>query len=294
MRAESPRFAALSPAQPLSLAEIQAAILDADTVLLEYALSKEGSYLWVVSREGLQSHRLPDADVLEPKARRASELLAAPVTEGRSGPDELSRHLRELSEVLLGPAAAAIDGKRIVVVPTGALQLLPLAALPDPRHPDSPLVSRHEVAGLPSASVGAFLRRTQGSRPKPPGTLALFADPVFSPDDERVGARSRATAKAAAPAHGAPAGAAATRDFLAHALRDAGLEGLPRLPFTRREARNIAALVPSRERVEALDFDANLEAARSPRLSDFRLLQGQPRWRSPFYWAGFQVQGEWR
>ncbi|HLJ91009.1 MAG TPA: CHAT domain-containing protein, partial [Candidatus Angelobacter sp.] len=23
-------------------------------------------------------------------------------------------------------------------------------------------------------------------------------------------------------------------------------------------------------------------------------MQRQPRWRSPFYWAGFQLQGEWR
>ncbi|HEV8631856.1 MAG TPA: CHAT domain-containing tetratricopeptide repeat protein, partial [Thermoanaerobaculia bacterium] len=272
MRAESPRFAELSPAQPLSLAEIQADVLDADTVLLEYALSKEGSYLWVVTRDGLQSHRLPDAEKVEAKARRALELLATPVEATRPGSDELSSLLRELSETLLRPAAAAIDGKRIVVVPTGALQLLPLTVLPDPLHPDSPLVARHEVAGLPSAAVGAFLRRAHAGRPTPSQTLAVFADPVFSSDDERVGRRSPAAAKTVPVVNSAPVAAATSRDSLGHALRDAGLNGLPRLPFSRREAQNIAALVPARERLEALDFDANLDSARSPHLSDFRIL----------------------
>jgi CHAT domain-containing protein/Tfp pilus assembly protein PilF len=273
MRAESPRFAALSPAQPLSLAEIQAEVLDADTVLLEYAVSKEGSYLWVVSRDGLEAHRLPEAEKMEAKARRAYELLATPIAAKGAGANELPTLLRELSETLLRPAAAKLEGKRIAVVPTGALQLLPLAVLPDPLQPDSPLVARHEVVGLPSASVGAFLRRAHAGRPTPSQTLAVFADPVFSSDDERVGHRSRATAKTVVVANSiAPAAATPSRDSLAHALRDAGLNGLPRLPFSRREAQNIAALVPARERLEALDFDANLDTVRSPRLSDFRIL----------------------
>ena len=272
MRAESPRFAALSPAQPPSLAEIQADVLDADTVLLEYALSKEGSYLWVVSRDGLEAHRLPEAEKTEAKARRAYELLATPIAAEGSGADELPSLLRELSETLLRPAAAAIEGKRIVVVPTGALQLLPLTVLPDPLHPDSPLVARHEVVGLPSVSVGAFLRRAHAGRPTPSQTLAVFADPVFSSDDERFGRRSHAAAGTVAIASGAPVAAASSRDTLVHALRDAGLDALPRLPFTRREAKNIVALVPPSARLEALDFEANLEAVRSPRLSDFRIL----------------------
>ena len=278
MRAESPRFAALSPAQPLSLAEIQAEVLDADTVLLEYAVSKEGSYLWVVSRDGLQTHRLPAAEAMEPKARRAYELLAAPVEATRLASDELPRLLRELGEIVLRPAAPENDGKRIVVVPTGALQFLPFAVLPDPSHPDSPLVAGHEVVGLPSASVAAFLRRAQAGRRTPSGTLAVFADPVFSADDERVGRSSRPPGRTVVVAGGPPATAAigknevSSRDSLVGALREAGLDALPRLPFTRREAETILALVPARERLQALDFDASLEAVLSPRLADFRIL----------------------
>jgi CHAT domain-containing protein/Tfp pilus assembly protein PilF len=272
MRAESPRFAALSPAQPLSLVEIQAEVLDADTVLLEYAVSKEGSYLWVVSRDGLEAHRLPEAETMESKARRAYELLATPVEATLPPSDELPRLLRELGETLLQPAAPEIAGKRIVVVPTGALQFLPFTVLPDPSHPDSPLVAGHEVVGLPSASVAAFLRRGRAGRRTPAGTLAVFADPVFSANDERVGRRSHPPGKTVVVADGAHAANASPRDSLAHALRDAGLDALPRLPFTRREAQTILALVPAHERLQALDFDASLEVVRTARLEDFRIL----------------------
>ena len=279
IRAESPRYSALDPAAPLSLAEIQTEVLDGDTVLLEYALSADQGYLWVVSREGMKARRIADPAKVEETARRAYELLAAPPTPARTAGDELATLLRELSETLIQPAALEIAGKRIVVVPDGALQFLPLGVLPDPGHPGSPLLLHHEVVLLPSASVGAFLRRT-GSTSRflakggPAATLAVFADPVFSADDERVTKSSRA---AGAGASAAPVAAGATRASLtsaplARALREAGLEGLPRLPFTRREADTILALVPAKQRLAALDFEASLDAVRSPRIADFRIL----------------------
>jgi CHAT domain-containing protein/tetratricopeptide (TPR) repeat protein len=278
IRAESPRYSALDPAAPLSLAEIQAEVLDGDSVLLEYALSSDQGYLWVVSREGMKARRIADPAKVEEKARRAYELLAAPPTPTRVAGDELATLLRGLSETLIQPAALEIAGKRIVVVPDGALQFLPLGVLPDPGHPGSPLLSHHEVVLLPSAAVGAFLRRTGStsrflSKGSPAGTLAVFADPVFSADDERVAKSSRPPgAGASAAAATAPVGASATRAPLARALREAGLEGLPRLPFTRREAETILALVPAGQRLAALDFEASLDAVRSPRLADFRIL----------------------
>ena len=51
-----------------------------------------------------------------------------------------------------------------------------------------------------------------------------------------------------------------------------GLDELPRLPFTRREADAILSLVPAGERKGALGFDASLDAARSSSLADFRIL----------------------
>jgi len=59
------------------------------------------------------------------------------------------------------------------------------------------------------------------------------------------------------------------------ALRDAGLFGdriaVPRLPFTRQEAEAIAGLAPADTRL-ALGFNASLATARSPELSQYRVV----------------------
>src|SRR6185503_931698 len=45
-----------------------------------------------------------------------------------------------------------------------------------------------------------------------------------------------------------------------------------RLPFTRKEADVITALVPAAERLQQLDFDASLNSARNPALSQYRIV----------------------
>ena len=75
IRASSPRYAALVQPLPRTLKEIQQQVLDADSVLLEYALGKERSFLWVVTRETIKSFELAARDELENAVRRVYELL---------------------------------------------------------------------------------------------------------------------------------------------------------------------------------------------------------------------------
>ena len=49
IRSRSPRYAALTQPQPLGLSEIQQQVLDDDTLLLEYALGEERSYLGCIA-----------------------------------------------------------------------------------------------------------------------------------------------------------------------------------------------------------------------------------------------------
>jgi tetratricopeptide (TPR) repeat protein len=75
IRQQSPRYAALTQPQPLSPAEMQAQVLDADTLLLEYALGDERSYLWAVTRDGINSYELPKRAEIEETARQAYALF---------------------------------------------------------------------------------------------------------------------------------------------------------------------------------------------------------------------------
>jgi CHAT domain-containing protein len=95
---------------------------------------------------------------------------------------------RRLSEMLLAPAASELRSRRLVIVPQGALQAISWAALLEPGPALAPgngtyLVERHEIVLLPSLGTLDALRR--GPRRSPGGPLAVFADPVYQPDDPR-------------------------------------------------------------------------------------------------------------
>jgi CHAT domain-containing protein/tetratricopeptide (TPR) repeat protein len=255
---QSRRRAALLAPVTVTLAEVQRELLDPNTVLLEYFLGRDGSYFWAVTSTGLASYRLPPRAEIEPLARRAHEGLAS--TRG-APPAELAAALSSLSRMLLAPAAEAIRGRRVVVAADGGLEYLPFAVLPDPGDPGQPLIARHEVVAVPSASIVRVLRREAARRPARRRTLAVLADPVFATDDERVQRR------------GADPGARPLDTTTASAVREAGLEsGIPRLPFTRREAQAILALMPRGEGRAALDFDASRATALDAALGEYRFL----------------------
>lgn len=175
LRAGDPRYTALTQPRPWSSTEIQRELLDRDTLLLEYRLGEERSYLWAVTPDALESFELPGRAEIERVARLACELLAR----SRSRKAELSAELQiaRLSRLLLDPVASLLAGKRLLVVGDGILQSVPFAAL---ERDGEPLVARHEIVSLPSASVLGELRRETAGRPPAPKALWVLADPDFS------------------------------------------------------------------------------------------------------------------
>lgn len=141
IRQRSPRYAALTQPEPLSVKEIQQQVLDNNTILLEYALGAEHSYLWAVTTDGVQSYQLPPRAAIEAQARRVYGLLTARQPKpGLTGAQQRAREVEAdaqyqtqattLSRMLLGPVAAQLGTKRLLIVADGALQYLPFAALP--------------------------------------------------------------------------------------------------------------------------------------------------------------------
>ena len=273
IRRASPGYAALTQPQPLTLPEIRAQVLDPDTQLLQYALGEPQSYLWIVSGTSLRSFALAPGTEIERAARRVHERVSAPGATAGTGSHvgERDAALRELSRLLLGPAAGALSGKRLLVVAPGALQYVPFASLP---LPDSAavLLSRFEVVTAPSASVIATVRRDAGLRSRSSNVAAVFADPVFEPSDPRV---ALARGKDSVPAKQVASRDSSTAAPLEQALRGVGSSRdgrLGRLPFSRREAEVIAALAPADRMLTATGFDASRAAATSPRLGEYRIV----------------------
>ncbi len=293
VRSKSPRFAALTQPQPLSLEVIQRQMLDEETLILEYALGEERSFLWAVAQHSFTSHELPPGVDIERMARQLYELMTArqplpleTVRDHRTRVKEAdSQYLEkaaQLSETLLGPVAEQLDIKRLLIVSDGALQYLPFGALPVPHATQAgeelvPMVAEYEVVSLPSASMLAVLRRETGARESPAKTVAVLADPVFEPDDPRVGGKAPGSDNIVEEALSVTPQAPPLGSDLRRALRDGGfmregVRSIPRLPATRQEAQAIIAAAPAETSFVAVDFQANREMAMSADLGSYRIV----------------------
>lgn len=267
IRASSPRYAALTQPQPLELKEIQAQLGD-ETLLLVYSLGAKRSFLWAVTPATMKSYVLPSRDEIEKGVRGVKDSPGVyqllQLSHQRKSKAKAEAATQQLSRLLLGPVARQITRKRLVIVPDGALQYIPFAAL---THPGSNrrLIADHEVISLPSVSALGQLRRDLAGRGPAPKTVAVIADPVFEAQDERF--KIQTDRAASAPSNQANPLAAVTRS-----ARDAGLQDFPRLSYTRREADQITSLVPPAMQAKILDFDASRATLAQTDLGQYRFL----------------------
>ncbi|MBW4563803.1 MAG: CHAT domain-containing protein [Mojavia pulchra JT2-VF2] len=266
IRATSPRYAALTQPQPLTLPEIQQQVLDDNTLLLQYSLGEERSYLWAVTKTGITSYELPKRADIEALTKRFQQEELVPAHQRIRKPQD-AKASTVLSKILLQPVAKLLGNQRLVIVADGALQYIPFAALPSPASTNAQdakeyLIFNHEIVSLPSASTLAVLRKETANRKAPRKTVALIADPVFSLDDERL----QTTVKSAQNQNS---------DIQALALSRASAESdvnLSRLNFTRTEAEAITALLPPNQTKKVLDFAASRNAATSSELAQYQIV----------------------
>lgn len=282
IRSEHPRYAALMFPQPLTTGEVQR-LLAPDTILLEFFLGEENSYLWALTTNGVSGHRLPRRAEIEQAARQLKNFLRAGQPRRKEtaaqrrarmlqAEADYWREASALSRVLLGPVAAQLEGKRLLIVADGELLYLPFGALPSPNanlaaHGGAlPLIRNQEVVNLPSASVLAALRQStrRGAAQK---SVAVFADPVFEKDDPRIQAAAVGSNSSSSPPHG---------ETVRQAARDTDESGdgekLPRLPSTNLEAQHILSLAPRDSSMEATGFKASRENATDAGLAQYRIV----------------------
>ena len=302
IRASSPAYTALTEPRTWSVHEIQT-LLDHDSLLLEFGLGEECSYVWAVTATSITALPLPRRVEIESLVRNIYRLLnERNVIKERE--TDLQREARwsrndaeyekvtlHLSRAILAPIVPLLEHKRLVIVADGALQYIPFAALPVPPNAAPatnlvvetrrPLILDHEIVTLPSASVLAELRARENGRQKPAKAVAVLADPVFDGKDERVQHASTLgtalvgePAAMLAPRHaGMPSSTGPLTRSLREIQRNIG-QGfyLARLPASREEAEAILAVTPSEKGMKALDFEANRGVAMSPVLGQYRIV----------------------
>ncbi|HMO79395.1 MAG TPA: CHAT domain-containing protein [Pyrinomonadaceae bacterium] len=293
IRKENSNYASLSKPEPLSLSNIRSQVLNEDTVLLEYFLGEERSFLFLVTKDTLEIVELPKRETIEAAVRAAvenikarsldlaNETAAQRALRLRKADALAEADLQDLGKTLISPVSGRIRGKRLLIVASGILQYLPFAAIRVPRPIDgdqtrlprprgstggSPgartsfLVETNEIVYLPSASVVPILRKIRSSRDSSAKNMvSILADPVFAADDPR---NTKFFADETA--------ASIMRDpkVLLPNLRS----DFSRLRFSRSEAEAISQLGLSDQRFVALDFAANLTSATGEEVQSSRIV----------------------
>jgi CHAT domain-containing protein/tetratricopeptide (TPR) repeat protein len=242
MAAASPAWADLEATDTLTTPQIRALLGPGDT-LLEFALGEERSVLFEVDRDKVVAHPLPPRAALEELARQAARDLARLDLRTRTTRRE---NTAALAAALLGPVAASLGGKkRLVVIADGALHRLPFAALP---LPDGRFLGEGRELAQPASASALAAQRARGRRAgAADGLLAIFADPVFEPNDPRL----------------PPVAAGGAKDFL---------PGYGRLPGSRAEAEAILEAAPSGKILAAFGFDAKRDRFENGEAAGYRVL----------------------
>ena len=272
IRQSSPRAASLNVPELLTLDEVQQRLLDDDTVLLEYVLGDERSYVWVATRSSLLSFELAPRQEIEASARKLHELIAsrqmiygesvATRTERQAKADaQIPAQTDLLSKLILGPLAGKLEKKRLLVVADGALQYVPFQMLTAP-DTGNYLLQKYEIVNLPSASTLALLKSVAANRKPASKSVAVLADPVFEVDDPRVVSNIKSIRPSSNDVH--------------LASRDAGISPdgaqIPRLIASGAEADGIIAMAPWYTGFKAVGFDANREIVFGPQLANYRII----------------------
>lgn len=283
LREQSPRLATLTQPAQIRAEDIQNVVKeDGDTLLLEFALGDERSYLWLASPHDITGYELPNRSTIEGLARRVYDLLTVrqsmpkrptPADEERlrESDAEYRRESAALSTMLLGPVAERLGSKRLLIVSDGLLKYIPFEALPAPGGgPDvatpEPLFFNHEIVGLPSALTLTALRSEKRPASAAGESIAVIADPVFEKDDPRVLVSQASGEGRTAEDGGTPN----------NSLRDSGEQGdrptYSRLPSTLREAKAIEKAAPPGSVRMATGFDATKELVVNRGLGSYRVI----------------------
>src|SRR6185503_12083968 len=126
IKSDFPRYSALMAPQPLSADQIKS-LLDDDTLLLQFSLGQERSYLWLVAPDSVSGFQLPARAAIEEKAQTLIDALRnSEPRRGESAAALRARRARELpayldeasklSQMLFGRVADRLNKKRLVIV----------------------------------------------------------------------------------------------------------------------------------------------------------------------------------
>jgi CHAT domain-containing protein/Tfp pilus assembly protein PilF len=174
IRNSNPRFADLQYPLPLKLTDAQA-LLDSDTVLLEYFVGKNHSVLFEISTNDVRVYPISGEAQLSKLIQTFREELQKPESVLELTEQSHSSYVKSASDLylkLMKPAEANFQSKReIVIAPDGVLNYLPFESLLTKKVRTAALdfqslpylATKFEIEYVPSVSVLSALKKNSQS-----------------------------------------------------------------------------------------------------------------------------------
>jgi CHAT domain-containing protein len=186
LRDERRELASLVVAEPVSGAEIRATAARLQATIVEYLVTEDRLYIWVVQPSGVLSstqvevERTKLRDTVRDLHRQLNGLDAAALR----NPAPVRTALRQLHRWTVEPIAAHLPrapDSHVVLVPHDALLMVPFAALEDTA--GHALAAKHTLLSAPSiATLRYTADKRRGAKRLQGATLLALADPVAPPD----------------------------------------------------------------------------------------------------------------
>jgi CHAT domain-containing protein/Tfp pilus assembly protein PilF len=220
--AQFPGYSALVTRTPMAIAQVQQQLGPAEALLL-FTTTSRFTFVWTVTRADVHWHAAPIGEKqlaetigilrcgLDDAAwsDKAQAAFCVEKLDLKRPPEQLpfdSERAYGLYQALLEPVAKEIDGKELILVPSGPLATLPFEVLPTGKpSPDKPsadnarpdfakapwLVKRFATTVLPSVASLAALRQI-AQKSKAPKPFIGFGNPLLNGDGQSAEAIERA------------------------------------------------------------------------------------------------------
>ena len=257
---QNPNYDQIKEPANYSVQQIQERIVEDDeTMLLEYFMGKNASYVWTITRNDVKAFELPKADVITDAVKVVYDLLSKPPDDNTE--KRLNKASAELAQLVLTPLANQPNVKRVIVVADGALNYIPFQLLPAPSG-NQALVANYEIVNAPSASILGQLHQEKLQRPATAKIVAAFGDPAFRSNYSQF--KHTAADEAAAVAK------ATQRDFeMDSDSRDSNeIQGLV---YSKYELKNLSEIAGSASLVKS-GFDASRTVLEKTDFSKYTVL----------------------
>ena len=262
-----PAYNQITQPKSWDLARIQKEVIgDDDTILLEYIIGVDRSYVWAVTRNSFTSHEIQGE--VSKVAETVYKLVKDPTGSGNE--NELAQATRALAQMILSPVATELNKRRLIVISDGALNYIPFQILPSPASDSKLLVDRHAIVNAPSASILGELREEASERGVRSKVLAAFGNPALGPVSAQRSDSKTSEQVATAKTEDSP---------LQYALRDMELNddtfdpaAAGELFYAEREINSLRDIVSPAESFAATGHTANRDQLFSMDLSQYAIL----------------------